>query len=310
MGARPGPTERSVGRVGAGGKAALGVKRTSSSVVEKKGGAQQRKFLGLAGKGKGPKQVVATFSAGVPASDAGSYFSPVKGGNLQTLDMLAALTATPVRAKLDQEDGGLPGALLGSPSKDAVMSPLSFPSRCKRRRTAAAMAATAYANQQQPIGLVLPNAVWASGQLGMGGFQPQSAALFPALTPAMVGTPVEASQPQQVLEPPSVPSIAQTLSALPEVVGEQEEGSTKWLDLLMADIKGRLAALKRSKGRIAKVQERNTNELLCDVQVRIEEELKSLQTWLKQVKEMKAQGSTQALLSTAFKLSHNTTLFA
>ena len=119
-------------------------------------------------------------------------------------------------------------------------------------------------------------------------------------------TPVaaaEAQHQQDQQQEPAPPPFGETLRALPALVGEQEEGSTKWLDLLVADIKGRLAALKRSKTRIAKVQERQANELLRDMQIKIEEELMSLQRWLKQVKEMKSVGSTQALVSTAIKLS-------
>ena len=73
----------------------------------------------------------------------------------------------------------------------------------------------------------------------------------------------------------------------------------------MNDIKGRLAALKRSKGRIAKVQEKATNELLIDMQNKLEVELLKLQRLMKEVKEMQSMSSTQALLSTAIKLSYS-----
>jgi len=293
MGARPVPTTSAR----AAPVKALGVKRTASSLA-KRGGGQPGKFL----QKEPAKQFVAAF-AGPSSSDAGTYFSPSKGDNVQTLDMLAALTATPVRAKLDQdEDGSIPANGVASPCKDAVMSPLSFPSQCKRRRTAAAMAASVYANQH--LGLLIPNAVWASSQLGVGGFPTASAsaALFPQMGATVAGTS-EVSPAQQALD--ATPLFAETLSALPGIVGEQEAGSTKWLDLVVNDIKGRLAALKRSKGRIAKVQEKATNELLIDMQNKLEVELLKLQRLMKEVKEMQSMSSTQALLSTAIKLSYS-----
>ena len=313
MGPRPVPPASAASARSA---ASLGVKRTG--VVDKKA-----KFSVAAGKraaAAATTKAFSTFPAGPSSSgDPQTYFSPVKGGNLQTLDMLAALTATPVRAKLDQDPSGA-----ASPSKDALMSPLSFPSQCKRRRTAAAMAAnaaTVYAQQQHHhLGLLIPNAVWAGGaQLGVpgatvAGFQapPGAAGNMATLFPQMAATAMaagaaaaaaEAQHQQDQQQEPAPPPFGETLRALPALVGEQEEGSTKWLDLLVADIKGRLAALKRSKTRIAKVQERQANELLRDMQIKIEEELMSLQRWLKQVKEMKSVGSTQALVSTAIKLS-------
>ena len=202
MGARPVPTTSAR----AAPVKALGVKRTASSLA-KRGGGQPGKFL----QKEPAKQFVAAF-AGPSSSDAGTYFSPSKGDNVQTLDMLAALTATPVRAKLDQdEDGSIPANGVASPCKDAVMSPLSFPSQCKRRRTAAAMAASVYANQH--LGLLIPNAVWASSQLGVGGFPTASAsaALFPQMGATVAGT--SEVSPSSEDAAPSRASLCPTLRA-------------------------------------------------------------------------------------------------
>ena len=142
----------------------LGVKKGKSLLQRKNPnleGVRQRK----AGLGKNKKNTAAfaasrTFAEGfstqaksvsidVNAFTESPNHTPAKGVQpLDRLNTLAALTATPVRARvIDNPDSITPKKL--DPRAQALqdeLSPLSkgFPSQCKRRRTAAAMAASFY----------------------------------------------------------------------------------------------------------------------------------------------------------------------
>lgn len=154
----------------------LGVKKGKSLLQAKNPnleGARQRK-VGLSKNKKNSAALAAsrTFAEGfgtqgksvsidVNAFTESPNHTPAKGVQpLDRLNTLAALTATPVRARvIDNPDSITPKKL--DPRAQAIqdeVSPLSkgFPSQCKRRRTAAAMAASLY-NHVKPDPKQMPS---------------------------------------------------------------------------------------------------------------------------------------------------------
>eukprot|EP00213_Chloropicon_mariensis_P007592 CAMPEP_0197472842 /NCGR_PEP_ID=MMETSP1309-20131121/4131_1 /TAXON_ID=464262 /ORGANISM="Genus nov. species nov., Strain RCC998" /LENGTH=219 /DNA_ID=CAMNT_0043011647 /DNA_START=104 /DNA_END=760 /DNA_ORIENTATION=- len=164
--------------------------------------------------------------------------TPAKG----SLDCLAALTATPVRAIIEPNTS--------DPS--AEFSPLKG-WQGKRRRTAAAVT---------PIDpSAIPSGYFVFGQpLQMFG-QPVQLQPPRTLFPNSIF-----SQQDQLQLPESNLMGAQTLGTYDASVGSPEAlaASCKWRDLLIADVKGRLAALRRSKQRISKEKVKWSSDLAAN----------------------------------------------
>jgi hypothetical protein len=444
------PILKASARANAPGKV-LGVKKGKSLLQAKNPnleGVRQRK-VGLSKNKKNAAAVAAfrTFPKGfgtqgksvsmnVNAFTESPNHTPAKGVQpLDRLNTLAALTATPVRARvIDNPDSITPKKL--DPRAQAIqdeVSPLSkgFPSQCKRRRTAAAMAASLY-NHVKPDPKQIPSVSQFPGGPSTAMFS-QAATMAPysdatgksfplfalpamnnsatalsegmepagfeLLARASQTTPSKSNQVHQAINQQSIVQdlqhqltpftmysmqpplnlFANSLAHRPlQNVFDQRQGhaeshlhhtntnanamfdsrttiglnvaqgglkqqsfqesldfiknlaakgnteafkaSGKYLDLLLADIKGRVAALKRSKQRVTKMKAKsydqfkapNTNGhaqaaefLFRDMDSSLAGELVKLERWLKQVMEMKALGNGEtavALVSSAVSL--------
>jgi len=276
--------------------------------------------------------------------------TPAKG----SLDCLAALTATPVRAIID-DPSSAPDAL-------AEVSPLKG-WQCKRRRTASAAAVppmnpagfppghmifmqpmqmfsqvmphmhnliatnAALMNQQDPAQMHQKGLVLDSRAIGEQ--QPFASAFTPAPLPAGQAGPAGANAnaaattaAAQQQTPDALGGLSQpgdntaaiapgSLSSLPGIASQEVlQASTKWRDLLIADVKGRLAALRRSKQRVSRQRQKWSNEaaadhLMGDMERELGVQQLKLEKQLKDIVEMSNQVGKhpEALLSMAYNLN-------
>jgi len=205
------------------------------------------------------------------------------------LNTLAALTATPVRSRVMEDPNSItPKKLVGAHNcgigtLENELSPLSkgFPSQCKRRRTAAAMAATLQkkqtgafplnrlgfgSQQRQPQDLetagfeLLLRASQATPSKSCDNFQPQFTGhhhnqFAPAfMYSQMNNLPAGSQGPCPDRLNPSAPVAPRSLEGIAlSFLGEKGLApSSKWLEVVVADQKGRLAALRRSRQRVTR----------------------------------------------------------